>query len=159
MRYLLDTDVLGKKDGPNGANIRKWLAGVDDNTLAISVLTVFEIRKGIQKKRDAGEDALADKLQASLEQIKEAFAGRMLPLDVQLAESWGEIAGSESKQWMDRGLIATAKANGLILVSCNAKDLKGLGVEVINPERDPPGHWTGDGAPIRAVKRKVRPDI
>lgn len=148
MQYLVDTDVLGKKDGPNGANIRKWLASVDDNALAISVLTIFEIRKGVQKKRDAGDDALADTLQAGLEQVKTGYADRTLPLDADLAESWGELAGPDPKHWMDRGLITTAKTYGQILVTCNAKDMKGHGVEVINPERDPPGHWAPDGTPI-----------
>ena len=148
MRYLVDTDVLGKKDGPNGANIRKWLAGVDDDTLAISALTIFEIGKGIRKKRDAGNTTLADTLQAGLERIEAGFAGRIVPLDARIARAWGEIAGSDPRQWPDRGLIATARAHGLILVSCNARDMKGRGVEVIAPERDPPGRWAPDGTPV-----------
>ena len=148
LAYLLDTDVVSKKDGPNGANIRSWWATVDDNRLALSALTLFEMSRGIQKKRDDGDAATADALQTSLEVLKAAFEGRILPVDAAMAEVWGATAGSDRRQWMDRGLIATAKAHGLILVTCNAKDIKGRGVEVIDPERKPPGHWDPDGAAL-----------
>jgi predicted nucleic acid-binding protein len=152
LRYLVDTDVLGKKDGPNGANIRKWLASVDDHLLAISALTIFEIEKGIQRKRDADDHELVGRLQSSLEQVKVGFADRILPLDALIAQSWGKIAGADPKQWIDRCLIATAKEQGMILVTCNSKDMKGRGVEVINPERNPPGHWLPDGTPFKSAK-------
>lgn len=50
MRFLLDTNVLrevGRTD-PDG-NVARWLDGVDDADLAISVLTVREVRKGIER--------------------------------------------------------------------------------------------------------------
>ena len=61
------------------------------------------------------------------------------------------MAGPEHKQWMDRGHLAIAKANGLILVSCNAGDMKGRGVECIDPGRNKPGHWAPDGTQIKTT--------
>lgn len=152
MLYLVDTDVLGKKDGPNGTNIRHWLAGIDDNLLAISAFTIFEIAKGIQRKRDAGDGELADVLQAGLERVKTGYAGRILPLDTELADRWGQMAGADARQWIDRGLLATAKVHGLIVATCNIRDMKGRGVEIVGPERDPPGRWAPDGTPIAGMK-------
>ena len=148
IRYLLDTDVICKRSRTNGGNIRRWIESVDDNELAISVITIFEISKGIQKKRDAGDSATADGLQASLDQLKAGFHGRIFPVDPSVAEAWGSCAGSELKQWMDRALIATARTKGLILVTCNSADLRGHGVEVINPDRKKFGHWASDGTEL-----------
>lgn len=150
MKYLLDTDVISKRNGPNGHNIRRWLAGVDDSELAISVITIFEISRGVQKKLDDGETTLAGVLQEGLDQIKAGFAGRIFAIDSEVAQAWGTLAGAERKQWMDRGLVATAKRHGLVLVSCNSTDTKGRGVEVINPERDRLGRWAPDGTAIGA---------
>lgn len=150
LRYLLDTDVLSKRHRANGENIRQWLRTVPDHELAIDDLTIFEIARGIQKKVEAGEDTVAEQLQAAFETIKEGFAGRIISLDTPTAELWGQLAGSDHRQWMDRGHLAIAKANGLILVSCNSADLKGRGVECIDPGRNKLGHWAPDGTPVKA---------
>ncbi len=121
---------------------------MDDNILSISAITVFEIARGVQKKRDAGEATVAAELQGNLDILKSGFENRILPVDELIAETWGEIAGSERKPWMDRGLIATARVHGLVLVTCNSGDMKGRGVEVINPDRVTLGHWAPDGTPI-----------
>lgn len=150
--YLLDTDVVSKRSRPNGANIRRWLEGVDDNKLAIGAITIFELSRGVQKKRDAGETTTADALQANLEILKAGFEDRILPIDAAVAEAWGALAGPDHKQWMDRGLIATARVHGLILVTCNSADMKGLGVEVINPDRNNIGRWEPDGTEIKTTR-------
>lgn len=149
LTYLLDTDVISKRSGPNGKAIRRWLTSIDDNTLAISAITVFEIARGVQKKRDAGDAAVAAALQAALDALKEGFAGRILPVDGDVAEAWGRLAGPDRPQWMDRGQVATAMRHGLVLVTCNAKDTKGRGVAVISPDRETPGRWAPDGSEIR----------
>jgi len=147
--YLLDTDVVSKKDGANGGNIRTWLAAVDDSDLYLSAITIFELARGIAKKR--GDDAaIADLLQGSLDTLRKGFIGRIFPIDEVTAEAWGRLAGPEHKQWMDRGLVATAEAHGLILVTCNSKHMIGLGVKVINPERSPPGLWAADGSKLKS---------
>ncbi|SFM26539.1 PIN domain-containing protein [Methylobacterium pseudosasicola] len=151
LKYLLDTDVISKRNAANGTNIRRWLAGVDDNTLAISAITLFEISRGVQRKRDSGASELSERLQDGLDRLTEAFAGRILTIDAAIAEAWGRLAGPEHKQWMDRGLIATARAHKLVLVTCNATDMRGRGAEVINPDRNRPGHWAPDGTELRSA--------
>ncbi|MET0430156.1 MAG: PIN domain-containing protein [Microvirga sp.] len=155
LKYLIDTDVISKRNAENGANIRRWLTQVDDNTLAISAITLFEISRGVQRKRDTGASELAGRLQDGLDRLKEGFAGRILDLDAAVAEAWGRLAGVEHKQWMDRGLIATATIHNLVLVTCNATDMKGRGAEVINPDRNRPGHWAPDGTELRSGSAAV----
>lgn len=151
LKYLLDTDVVSKSTAKNGDNVRRWLDQVDDSALAIDTLVIFELSRGIQKKRDADEEALAAALQAGLDNVKAAYQGRVLTIDAGVAELWGRLAGAEHKQWMDRGHIACARHAGLILVTCNSKDMKGRGVEVINPDRNTIGHWAADGSESKAT--------
>jgi toxin FitB len=145
LRFLLDTDTIKKMR--TEANVRRWLATTNDNELAISVVSLFEISKGIQNIRNKGDASTVSKLEASLAQVRDAFADRTFQIDPQIALEWGTLASSDRKQWMDRCLIATAKIHGLILVSCNSKDMVGHGAEVINPLRNPPGRWSPDGGP------------
>lgn len=63
MRFLLDTNVfreIGKTE-PDG-NVAAWLNTVDDTDLAISALTVREVRKGIAKLRARKSD-VADQIE------------------------------------------------------------------------------------------------
>lgn len=44
--YLIDENVLREFGTRGNANVRKWLATVDDVDLRLSVATLFEIRDG-----------------------------------------------------------------------------------------------------------------
>lgn len=61
-------------------NVEAWLATIDDPDLAVSVITVREVWKGIEKKR-ATDTALAATLEAAAERIFAAFQGRILSVD------------------------------------------------------------------------------
>lgn len=71
------------KSQPN-QNVEAWLGTVDDLDLAISVINVREIWRGIERKR-VGAPALADKLETAAKGIFSAFQGRILPVDQDVA--------------------------------------------------------------------------
>lgn len=77
--------------------------------------------------------ALSDWLQAELPRF---FAGRILNLDSPTADRWGRLVAAAGRPAIDSLLAATAAHHGLSLVTRNARDFEGLGIEVINP-------WTG----------------
>jgi len=79
MRFLLDTNVFREigKTVPN-ANVAAWLATVDDAVLAISALTVREVRKGIIKLRDKKRE-VADQIEERVHRAFNAFGDRILP--------------------------------------------------------------------------------
>jgi hypothetical protein len=75
----------------------------------------------------------------------EWFEGRVLHVDVRVADMWGmlEARSSRTLPTIDALLAATAMAHGMVLVTRNTKDFKMIGLDVLDP-------WTGGGdAPIQ----------
>jgi predicted nucleic acid-binding protein len=137
VKYLLDTMVL-KEIGKSKShqNVEAWLATVDDLDLAISVITVREISKGIERKR-VDKPALADKLQTAVMAIFSASQGRVLPVDEEVAVHWGILLGQSERNVDDTGLAATALVHGLVLVTRNVADVRGRGVGILDPFKSP----------------------
>src|SRR4051794_14385735 len=86
MRYLLDTNVfreIGKTDPHR--HVAAWLARVDDADLAISALTVREVRKGIVRLRSRKPD-VAGRIEARVNEAFAAFGERLLPVGREVAD-------------------------------------------------------------------------
>lgn len=138
MRFLLDTNVfreLGKTE-PD-ANVATWLDAVDDADLAISVLTVREVRKGIVKLR-ANKPAVAEAIDRRTAEIFAVFGERILPVSREIADHWGELLGQSEKHIDDTGLAATAHVHGLVLVTRNVKHVAGRGIAALDPFKTSP---------------------
>lgn len=137
IRYLLDTNVVSQpgKSKPN-ANVLAWLDTVDDAELAISAVTVHELAYGVARAKAAGHPAFPA-LQAGVAAIETAYAGRILPMDQTAAKIWAVLLAKQNKHVNDKALVASAKANGLTLVSANVKHVAGLGVDVLDPFKEP----------------------
>ena len=135
MSYLLDTNVVSelRRKLPN-PGVVSWFSDRPASTLFLSVLTLGELRKGSEGAPDATRRmALSDWLETELPRF---FAGRMLNLDAPIADRWGRLIAAAGRPAIDSLLAATAAHHGLSLVTRNARDFEGLGIEVINP-------WTG----------------
>jgi len=137
LKYLLDTNVLKELSRPKPHdNAKAWLSKVDDLDLAISVISVREIAKGIEKKRKTDE-LVADRLAAAAQQIFTAYEGRIFPVDQKVATVWGGHLGRSDKNIDDVGLAATAQVHGLLVVTRNEEDFASRGVAVLNPFKTP----------------------
>jgi predicted nucleic acid-binding protein len=133
LKYLLDTNVIKEIGRPvPHQNVAAWFDGVDDSDLAISVISVREIFKGVEKKRKT-DRSVAEELAEAANRIFAAYVGRIIPIDEAIAKCWGEMLGRSDKHTDDTGLAATAKVRGLIVVNRNESDFEGRGVRVINP--------------------------
>lgn len=137
MSYLLDTNVLSelRRKSPN-AGVVAWFTQRPASTLYLSVLTLGELRKGIESLADAKRRmTLADWLETDLPGF---FAGRILGIDAQVADRWGKLLAAAGRPLpaIDSLLGATAAQHGLSLVTRNERDFVGLGLEVINPWAD-----------------------
>lgn len=138
MKYLLDTNVLKEISRPKPhENVAAWLETIDDIDLAISVLSVREISKGIAKKRQK-DQAIADVIAAGAAGIFAAYSGRILSVDEAVARCWGEALGHVDNHVDDTGLAATAKVNNLIVVTRNIADFERLGVTLLDPFKKNP---------------------
>ena len=136
MSYLLDTNVLSelRRKTPNPV-VSAWFAARPATSLYLSVLTLGELRKGIDGVKDAAlRLALSDWLQTDMSMF---FMGRVLSIDEHVADRWGQLVAAAGRPLpaIDSLLAATALVHGLSMVTRNAKDFEGLGLEVINPWR------------------------
>ena len=75
----------------------------------------------------------AEALEAWLHTVVKEFSGRVLTVDAQVADTWGQIFAIRPVPVVDGLLAATAKVHDLTLVTRNVSDVEGLGAEVLNP--------------------------
>lgn len=134
MSYLLDTNVLSelRRKTPD-ARVVRWFSQRPAGTLYLSVLTLGEIRKGIEMLADQRRRlALMDWLDIELPAF---FSGRVLDIDTAVADRWSRIVAHAGRPLpsIDSLLIATAAQHGMTLVSRNLRDVEGLGAPVLSP--------------------------
>ena len=134
MNYLIDTNIISelRKGAQCNVHVAAWYAAVDDGELYLSVLVLGEIRKGIERAR-AKLPTRAKALDEWLTTVTHSFAERILPIDQAAAEEWGRMSAKRSVSTIDALLAATAKVNGLTLVTRNMTDVADLGATVLNP--------------------------
>ena len=134
MSYLLDTNVLSelRRKSPD-ETVVEWFARRPPSTLYLSVLTLGELRKGIEGVADSKRRmSLNDWLESDLPAF---FVGRILPVDAQVAERWGRLVATAGRPLpaIDSLLGATAAQHGLSIVTRNGKDFADMGLDIINP--------------------------
>ena len=134
MSYLVDTNVLLelRRREPN-PNVVNWLERRPATTLYLSVLTLGELRRGIEAlPESARKRRLVDWLDVELPGF---FAGRVLSIDARVADRWGHLLAQAGRPVpdIDSLLAATALTHGLTLVTRNLRDFQYPGLAVIDP--------------------------
>ncbi len=134
MSFLIDTNIVSeiRKGSRCDPAVAAWWAGVAEDDLRVSVLVLGEIRKGVELARQR-DPQKARALETWLKDLVSDFGDRILPVDAAVAEEWGRMAAVRPVPAIDALLAATARTNGLTLVTRNAADVTGLDVEVLNP--------------------------
>lgn len=141
MSFLIDTCCVSELIKPKpDANVVRWFTDHDEQEMYLSVLTLGELRKGIEKlAASKRKDALAHWLEHDM---TERFAGRLLGVTALESKTWGDVMADAARNGrpipdIDGLLAATAIANGLTLVTRNTKDMVSTGVALIDP-------WSSD---------------
>ncbi len=108
--YLLDTNVVSelRKRDRCDENVAAWYTGVSDDELFLSVLTLGEIRKGIELIRDRDPQQFAA-LEQWLQDVTRRYAQRILPIDERVSDVWGQFYYTRNVPVVDGLLAATAK--------------------------------------------------
>jgi predicted nucleic acid-binding protein len=137
VNYLIDTCVISElaKKKPN-QRISAWISGVEESKLFLSVLTIGELLKGIEKLPDGGRRETL--LQWVNEDLQERFNGRIAIFDLHAAAVWAKIQADAEMAGkvmpvMDSMIAATAIANGLAVATRNISDMEASGAVLINP--------------------------
>lgn len=134
MKFLLDTNVIAelRKGARANVHVRSWFETLDPDAIVLSVLTIGEIRRGIENVRRR-DSATAKALERWLRRLIAEHRDRILPVDLAVTEEWGRLNVPDPLPVVDALLSATAKVHGLTLVTRNVKDVARTGVEFVNP--------------------------
>ena len=137
MSFLLDTNIVSELRRGSTANpgVVEWFDDRSPSELYLSVVTIGEIRQGIEqlRTRDARQSVVLDRWLTALVQF---YEDRLLNVDGDVAEEWGRLRARHNAPVVDTLLAATARTHELTLVTRNTRDFRGLEVEVFNPFAD-----------------------
>lgn len=131
--FLLDTVIISelrKRQADRG--VLGWVSVQQENQLYLSVVTLGEIERGIEKRRKA-DPVFADELAAWLESLVHLYADRILPVTPSVARRWGRLSAQIGHESADLLIAATALSHGLTVVTRNTAHFAPTGVGLINP--------------------------
>lgn len=136
MNFLLDTNAISEwvKPRPNPGLIG-WMESADEDRIFLSAVSLAELRYGVERMATGSRRS---RLEAWLgHELPLRFEGRILPIDINVADAWGKIisrseAAGRPMGAMDGFLAATAEVRGLTLVTRNVADFPLLKA-ILNP--------------------------
>jgi tRNA(fMet)-specific endonuclease VapC len=139
MKALLDTcvisELVAKQPNPQ---VVEFVDSLDPDDIYLSVITIGEIIKGIEKLPDSRRKTeLRDWLQ---DDLLARFHGKILPLDTNVIVEWGVLTArvestGKAMPAIDSLIAATVLANKMTLVTRNDSDFEAAGIEIVNPWR------------------------
>jgi predicted nucleic acid-binding protein len=137
MSYLLDTNVVSEWAKPRPhPGVVAWLAEVDEDRSFISVISLAELRHGIERLSPGRRRVRLDEWLRH--DLALRFEGRILPIDPAVADSFGKITARRDDLGrpigtMDAFLAATAEVHGLTLVTRDTADFEPSATPIVNP--------------------------
>jgi len=139
MGFLMDTNIVSelRKETRCTPGVTRWLDAIDEDDLFLSVLTLGEVRMGalgLARKGPGG----APHLEAWVNALHARYAGKILPVTMEIAEKWAELSVPDRLPVVDGLLAATALVHGHVLVTRNTRDFARTGVPLLNPFEESP---------------------
>jgi hypothetical protein len=135
--YLVDTDVISeiRKGAKSNAGVRAFFsrARAEGAELYLSVVTVGELRQGVERIRHRGNESQAQRLERWLLQLTSDYADRILAIDEEIAHVWGRLRVADPENPLDKQIAATALIHDLAVVTRNVAHFAPTGVSVSSP--------------------------
>ncbi len=135
--YLIDTNIISEMRKGKKANVgvQTFFEDVVSNNIAtyLSVITVGELRRGIEKIRYRNDVKQADMLEAWLGNILSTYSKNILNFDKEAAQVWGHLRVPHHEHLLDKQIAAIALTNNLTVVTRNLNDFESSGVKLLNP--------------------------
>jgi len=137
VNFLLDTNLVSEwtKPRPN-PGVVSWLADADEDRVFISVVTIAELRHGVERLAIGRR---RKRLNEWIEgELLFRFDERILPIDAATADAWGRIVAHREGLrrpigTMDAFIAATAQVHKLTLATRNQTDFEASVAAVVNP--------------------------
>ncbi len=135
--YLIDTNVISEARKRSNANkgVRAFFKQAIKNQaqLFISVVTVGELRRGVELIRHRGDLHQAAKLENWLDKLLVEYRDSVLDINQDIAQLWGKLRVPHPENALDKQIAATALIYDLTVVTRNYKDFAKTGVQLLNP--------------------------
>lgn len=135
--YLIDTNVIseGRKGARANAGVRDFFKRMasDETPVFLSVVTVGELRRGVESIRHRGAAAQASRLEKWLQRLLRHYEDYILEVDADVAQLWGRLRVPHYENALDKLIAATALIHDLTVVTRNHDDFSTTGVRVLNP--------------------------
>lgn len=132
MTYLLDTSIISDARLKRSKALMAWLSDQPVGNLALSVITMLELERGVRRK-ERSNPAGAAPLRLWLDQDVRPMVRDLLPIDERTAITAAALHIPDPMPEMDALIAATALVHGLTLVTRNTKDFRRTGVRLLNP--------------------------
>jgi toxin FitB len=137
--YLADTNVISetKRERPNDGVLAFFReAECSGNEVHLSVVTVAELRQGVERLSYRGDAIQARGLDKWVNQVLQEYDGKILPADKEVGRLWGRLRALHPEPALDKLIAATAMVYGLTVVTRNVRDFEPTGVLLFNPFED-----------------------
>jgi predicted nucleic acid-binding protein len=135
--YLIDTNVISesRKRSKADSGVQAFFKQVaeEDARVFISVVTVGELRRGVELIRHRGDRRQATQLEKWLDQLLGDYEDRVLDITGDIAQLWGRLRVPHPENALDKQIAATALIYDLTVVTRNHKDFSKTGVRLLNP--------------------------
>jgi predicted nucleic acid-binding protein len=135
--YLVDTNVISevrKRDRADKGVIAFFRQAADEDVdLYLSVVTVGELRRGVEIIRHRGDKPQATRLENWLDGVLREFSRNILAIDEDIGQLWGRLRVPHAEHSLDKLIAATALIHDLTVVTRNVDDFGGTGARVLNP--------------------------
>ena len=135
--YLVDTDVISeaRRGARANAGVREFFASTarGGTALYLSVITLGELRQGVERIRHRGDQTQAQTLEQWLQHLTAKYGDAILPFEADTADIWGHLRAAHPENPLDKQIAATALIYDLIVVTRNISHYEPTGVRLLNP--------------------------
>lgn len=135
--YLIDTNVISelRKKGNINLGVKAFFAQAVKNgdAIYISVITIGELRRGIELIKHRGDVEQGRLLETWLNLVIDEYSENILEFSHEDAQVWGRLRVPHPENALDKQIAATALVYDLCVVTRNVDDFKSTGANVLNP--------------------------